>query len=362
MTASVRKTPSFEKDITAMEKKKLPELEGGKEVTFAEKQTEAEIEDKTQAFSISNSVNFWLNLPEVPFNALMMMHNTTQIRKLTQVSSSLKKRITENILENPAKKKILRAQMKRAMGHRMFPSFFPSNEEIINAMWLSKMKSLIEFRCSHFLMLSVRIGILDKEVVRRVVKRVRKEAKDRYGWNGLECITCVAALTHHHHILCKIDSIVVIDVDLSTVPTSHLMSLVSSVTDTLLVEDVTGCDLVTLLDLVQCVRIIIKRQILKSEETQALVRAMESRVEKVRLDDVELDMETLTEYSGQGSCLVLDYETDEIATDVKNVGKLKTWATENTWMLNHHDHHGLHHSYGFRHPSAVFSSILFVFQ
>ena len=288
----------------------------------------------------------------------MMMHNTTQIRKLTQVSSSLKKRITENILENPAKKKILRAQMKRTMGHRFLVSWFPSNEEIINAMWLSKMKSLIEFRCSHFLMLSVRIGILDEEVVRIVVKRVRKEAKDRYSLAPrLECITCVAALTHHHHILCKIDSIVLIDVDLSTVPTSHLMSLVSSVTETLLVEDVTGCDLVTLFDLVQCVRIIIKRQILKSEETQALVRAMESRVEKVRLDDVELDMETLTEYSGQGSYMVLDYETDEIATDVKNVGKLKTWATENTWMLNHHDHHGLHHSYGFRHPSAVHPSI-----
>ena len=134
MTASVRKTPSFEKDITAMEKKKLPELEGGKEVTFAEKQTEAEIEDKTQAFSISNSVNFWLNLPEVPFNALMMMHNTTQIRKLTQVSSSLKNRIKENILERPSINKILKARIERAMG----PGMFPSNEEITNAMWLSK--------------------------------------------------------------------------------------------------------------------------------------------------------------------------------------------------------------------------------
>ena len=159
VTASVKKKPSFDKyiqdssliqqttiantnqkinqdsDITAMDVKELPELEGEKEFIIADKPTEAdtEAEDETQVLLTHSPVNFWLNLPDVAFNVLMMMHNTTQLRILTQVSSSLKKRITVNILENPATKKILRARMERAMG----PGIFPSNEEITNAMWLS---------------------------------------------------------------------------------------------------------------------------------------------------------------------------------------------------------------------------------
>ena len=124
-------------DITAMEVKELPELEGENEFIIADKLAEAntEAEDKTKVLLTHSPVNFWLNLPDVAFNVLMMMHNTTQLRILTQVSSSLKKRITVNILENPATKKILRARMERAMG----PGIFPSNEEITNAMWLSKL-------------------------------------------------------------------------------------------------------------------------------------------------------------------------------------------------------------------------------
>ena len=120
-----------------MKQKELPELESEMDVIIADKQTEAmvDIEDKTQ-------VNLWLNLPDVPFNALMMMLSTTQLRILTQVSSLLKKRITVNIFENHEKKKILRARMMRAMG----PGIYPSNEEITNAIWLSKIKSYIDFQ------------------------------------------------------------------------------------------------------------------------------------------------------------------------------------------------------------------------
>ena len=111
----------------------MPYLKG-KMDAIADKPTEADIEEKTQALFTSNSVNFWQNLPDVPFNLLMMMQSITQLRILTQVSSSLKKRIKENILERPSKKEILRARIERALG----PGMFPSNEEITNAMWLSK--------------------------------------------------------------------------------------------------------------------------------------------------------------------------------------------------------------------------------
>ena len=132
-----------------MDEKEMPELKGENGVIIADKTTKAmvDIEDQSQEILTSNSVNFWLNLPDVAFNALMMMHSTAQLWILTQVSSSLKKRITVNILENPATKKILRARMERAIG----PGIFPSNEEITNAMWLSKIWLSLTFNVNIFL-------------------------------------------------------------------------------------------------------------------------------------------------------------------------------------------------------------------
>ena len=71
-----------------------------------------------------------------------------------------------------------------------------------------------------------------------------------------------------------------------------------------------GCtfvsDLVSILSSVKCERLEIGDQSLWREETQALVQAMESGVKTVRLIEVTLDIDTLTEYSGQGVCRVID--------------------------------------------------------
>ena len=80
----------------------------------------------------TSNFNFLLNLPDIPFNIFAMRLSIAQLRGLTQVSSSLKKRITENILENPVRKDELRARIRRAMKK------YPSNETISNAMWLGK--------------------------------------------------------------------------------------------------------------------------------------------------------------------------------------------------------------------------------
>ena len=68
---------------------------------------------------------------------------------------------------------------------------------------------------------------------------------------------------------------------------------------------------------------------LAREETQALVRAMESRVEKVLLYNVdELDMEALSKYSGQGRCRVLECKG---VTDITFCYELMTWAQSKGW-------------------------------
>ena len=82
------------------------------------------------------NINFFLNLPDIPFNVFAMTLSITELRALTQVSSSLKKRISEDILENQARKNDLKARIQRVMKE------YPSNEDISNARWLSKFDSL----------------------------------------------------------------------------------------------------------------------------------------------------------------------------------------------------------------------------
>ena len=63
-----------------------------------------------------------------------------------------------------------------------------------------------------------------------------------------------------------------------------------------------GCDLVTILDSTRSHGLLITEQSLSSEETQALVRAMESRVEDVELGyKMTLDIEALLTTADRGN-------------------------------------------------------------
>ena len=107
---------------------------------------------------------------------------------------------------------------------------------------------------------------------------------------------CAASLAHHG-LLGSVRDLDLILVDLSPVPAQHLASLASCVTRRLNIEKVSGCDLVSLLSSLKCGNLTIYDQSLGREETQALVQAMESRVEKVELgNEVTLDIDTLIEY------------------------------------------------------------------
>ena len=129
-------------NITALEnEKELLLLEDKEEVDKPVEARMLSIKAQTQFTApksdhtlLTNSYDIWLNLPDIPFNVFMMSQSTTQIRILTQVSSSWRKRITKNILENPARKTDLRVRSERALG----PGMLPSKEELTNAMWLGR--------------------------------------------------------------------------------------------------------------------------------------------------------------------------------------------------------------------------------
>ena len=118
--------------------------------------------------------------------------------------------------------------------------------------------------------------------------------------------------------------------NLSSVPTEHLSSLVSIVKERLDINkglpgerdtmSVSGKSLVTILDSAKCDTLSIGNLNLGSEETEALVRAIETRVERVRLGypDVTIDISTLTSYDG-----FLD----------RYRGKVRTLAKSRKWKV-----------------------------
>ena len=112
-----------------------------------------------------------------------------------------------------------------------------------------------------------------------------------------------------------------------------MASLASCVTSELIINNVSGCDLVSILTSLKCNWLLLCRQRLGREETQALVQAMESRVWRVSLEsEVTLDIETLTEYSGQGVCR--DMELWGTACR-RYREELRTWAKSRNWRLDH---------------------------
>ena len=70
------------------------------------------------------------------------------------------------------------------------------------------------------------------------------------------------------------------------------------------------------------------------EETQALVRAMETRVEKVERgrgygDRVILDLPELMKYNGEGQCKSFEYYD----SGARHKKELEAWAKNKSWTL-----------------------------
>ena len=148
-------------------------------------------------------------------------------------------------------------------------------------------------------------------------------------------ISCTASLVHHG-LLKSLDRLAMVDVDLSDVPSKHLLSLASCVTERLAIVNVQGFDLVAILDSVECEVLQITRQNLSTEETQALVRAMETRVEETWLgfgSKVSLDIEALTQYNGQGKCRSITIASSSLSLGTEE--KYENWLQlDSKWCLN----------------------------
>ena len=143
-------------------------------------------------------------------------------------------------------------------------------------------------------------GIIPTGVMTSLAERVRKLITDSKRITGnLPGITCAASLAHHKLPL-SMQTLYLKNVDLTSVPDEHLASLLSSVGTNVNIRNVNDCGLVTLLNFVKCKGLTLS-QSLGSEETRALVQAMESRVEVVCFDEfVTMDIRELIQYNAMG--------------------------------------------------------------
>ena len=119
-----------------------------------------------------------------------------------------------------------------------------------------------------------------------------------------------AAKLAHHGMLGAVRDMRLRDVDLGSAPVEHLASLASCVTRRVTIENVSNCDIVNFLDSVKCQKLYISGLFLSSEENQAMIRALDSGVEKVHLDSVgeaSLDIKALSQYRKQGKTMKLQY-------------------------------------------------------
>ena len=167
-------------------------------------------------------------------------------------------------------------------------------------------------------------SILPTGVMESLAERVRGQI---IKYPSLAEVKCGASLAHQG-LLGSVEILWLDKVNLASVPDQHLDSLISCVTGTLVIQNITGCDLVTALNSGKSRALDIKYQRLGRDETQALVRALETRVKDLHLEGVTLNITALTKYSGQGRCRLVSCVNSDI---VKHRKKLKTWAERKHW-------------------------------
>ena len=175
-------------------------------------------------------------------------------------------------------------------------------------------------------------GILPTDLIESLVQRIRATFES-LNPPRLPEITTAASLAHSR-MLGSVKGLLLINLDLASVPAEHLVSLASCVKWRIDIWNDSNWDIISLLDSLKCEEFCISRQTLSSEETRALVRAMESRVKVVALGnswgEVSLDIRALTQYSGQGKCGQVRCHGD---TARRYWEELRSWARMIHWIV-----------------------------
>ena len=189
----------------------------------------------------------------------------------------------------------------------------------------------------------------------------QKIQKEFRSYPKLPVILTAASLAQHG-VLCfnegKTKEVCLKNVDLGSIPIGQLGALAACIEDPtrgniqsarrLKIQNVTNCDFIDLLDNVKIVDLVLDKMTLFTEDTKALVRAMNSgRVRvltlalqylgKEKKGEVSLDINTiLVQYKGEGKCTAIQ----AFGENVKKYGDdIKKLAMQIGWIVkrDYHD-------------------------
>ena len=210
--------------------------------------------------------------------------------------------------------------------------------DILMMVGLNSLEDLKKCRqvCQSWNVITAHMTKYEKDSIRReadcLAAQIRKKLKWNFSHKSLLPEITTAAILAYHGLFGSVEEMLLRDVDLASVPAEHLASLASCVTGLVFLNSA-RCDIIPVLKSIKTRELNILDRSLSSEETRALVRAMETRVEVVGLgggEEVSLDIRALTQYSGQGKCRVvkcLYYTADRYREEVE------TWAQRINWQI-----------------------------
>ena len=165
---------------------------------------------------------------------------------------------------------------------------------------------------------------------------VRKEWKERSSFPKLPEILMATSLAYEG-LVRSVNKLGLKYVDLASVPSEHLAALASCVTEDIFIVNASNCDLISIFQSLKCLGLHFAKQNLGSEETRALVQAMESNVQNVTIMiEVNLDMEILAQYSGAGKCDLVEFWIHGDGED-QRWNKVKNKIA---WEHETNEHHG----------------------
>ena len=192
-------------------------------------------------------------------------------------------------------------EMKRSTSIQIMSSSFWKNWQNLpdlifsDVMMMAGLKSLDELQkyrqvCVSWNVMMSQMTKHEKNIIRRKVRSSADQIREKLSDNNSEIHnsvklpgTALAASLAHHGMFGSMKYLWLSNVDLTSVPAEHLGALASCATGGVDIYRV-NCNLSPILDSIKCKWFRVKiRRSLGSEETQALVRAMESRVQWVVL-------------------------------------------------------------------------------
>ena len=150
-----------------------------------------------------------------------------------------------------------------------------------------------------------------------------------------------AASLAHHGFLGSVRGLRLKEVNLSSIPIKNLASLVACAQDKVRIDNVNVSSLIPILDNVQCEYLSITNQAMRTRATQALVRAMMTRVRKVSIclhragvfgyQEADL-VEELTKYDGKGKCEKVDF-LEMNYLEIQNRYDIEQWVRDCEWQV-----------------------------